>query len=108
MKNRLRRTPLYKQLHAGCNRMYKDCVTRKNDFVWVKRCVSRQHQVLLGVGIFFLLCWIIASIWLINLQRREPGHEEVLELQLTITMFIPAGNGDQSKNSLGELPLLTV
>lgn len=96
MKNRLRCPPFFKQSRFGCDRMFKYCIARKNDLVSVKGCVRRQHQVLLGVGIFFLLCWIIASIWLINLQKTEPGNEELLEFQATITMVSPAGDSDQS------------
>jgi|SRR5665647_197809 len=108
MKRRLSRTPLFKQLRHCRDRMYSDCVAGKNNFVAVKECVSRQHQVLLGVGIFFLLGWIIASIWLVNIQRKEQGDEEVLEHQATISMVFPAEMLTKREMITGVLSLLTL
>ena len=88
MKNRLSRIPLLKQLRYGCDRIYSHCFARSN-FIAVKGCVNRQHQVLFGVGLFLLLCWIIASIWLINRQREEQGYEEGREYQAVISMHSP-------------------
>ena len=96
MKNLLRRTSLFRQVFHGCGRMYGRCFARTSFFVAVKGCVSRQHQVLFGVGVFFLLCWIIASLWLINMQREESGSEEILERQAAISMLLPEKMVDKS------------
>jgi hypothetical protein len=90
MKSRLCRTPPFKQLRYGYDRLYSHCAVKLNNFTVVKGCMDRQHQVLLGIGIFLLLCWIIASIWLINRQRAEQGKGEILEYPSTIAMLSPA------------------
>jgi hypothetical protein len=81
MKRRFRRIPLFKQLLAGYDRICCHAVNGP---------VSRQHQLLLLVGAFLLLCSVAGSIWLINVQQRGQGSEEVLESQAAIVGIFSA------------------
>lgn len=91
MKNPFRRAPVFNQLRCGCEQRYENFVARINKLAVVRGCVSRQHQLLLGIGIFLLLCWTIGSIWLINARQSGLSAAEILAEQETSALLFSEG-----------------
>lgn len=50
---------------------------------------QRQRAVQLGVSLWLILCWMIASIWLISARQDERSTVEVQERQGVIAALFP-------------------
>jgi len=79
MPRRWRLAALMGRLRSVFVQLHRHFCRKPLDFVEVRESVERQHLVLLGVGFFLLVCWMIVSIWLINLHNGKKTSEEVPE-----------------------------
>lgn len=50
----------------------------------------RQRNLLLGVSLLLILCWVLASIWLISMRREARRLAEVGREQEIIALLFPA------------------
>ena len=48
--------------------------------------LRRHQQALLGASLFFVFCWTLGALWLIDMRRSERSIEETLECKAIVVV----------------------